>query len=116
MRRIAPGLGGFADSLTVRTLGSALQQGLHLWLRHWSPAVMVGLIRSVRIRRVTFALAVADAIARPSAPGSLRDAPVRLISRAITRTAYGVGVWRGALRRRTLLPIVPIVGDRAKDH
>jgi mycofactocin glycosyltransferase len=92
-RSAAPALGGLA--------------------RTWSPLLVLGLAFP-RTRRVcATALLVPAARDRAEAPGNLD--PVRYAALHVADdVAYGVGVWTGCVRARTLRPLVPRLVWRAR--
>lgn len=79
-----------------------------LW-RSWLPLALLASLRSRRIRRTTVAAAVVPALLdrRKAGPGVDID-PIRwTLLHALDQAAYCVGVWRGALRCRSLRALLP---------
>ncbi len=83
--------------------------------RAWGPAVVLALVPR-RTRAVALATLLVPAAADwwsldpASRPGALGYA----VAHAADDVAYGVGVWVGAARRRTLLPLLPQVVVRSR--
>jgi len=105
----APGAGPLAVRLAARGLGWAVRQESALLLRHWWPAAALaaGVSRTAR-RAVLTALAIDLAVTlHETDPLPGRDLPAHLAARRLDDLAYGLGLWRGALRRRTLAPLRP---------
>jgi mycofactocin system glycosyltransferase len=82
--RDAFGLAATGNAFAGRSLASAVR-------RVWWPIVIVAALRSRTARRLLAASALAA------------GHPIRILDDA----AYGVGVWRGMWRERTLAPLVP---------
>ena len=98
-----------AGASTARSAAPALS-GL---VRTWSPLLVLGLAFP-RTRRVCVtALLVPAARDRAEAPGSL-DAVRYAALHVADDVAYGVGVWTGCVRARTLRPLVPRLVWRAR--
>ncbi len=103
-RSVPPDLPGRrveSTRLAVRGLGWAVRQESALALRHWWPPVLAACLVSRTARRmVTTALLVDTLQALPgTAP---RDLPATLLGRRLDDAAYGLGLWTGALRARSL--------------
>lgn len=98
-----------ATRIAARGLGWAVRQESALLLRHWWPLTLFGLRHPAVRRAVLTALAVDSAVAA----WELRDAQARpsplavLLSRRLDDLAYGAGLWWGALRSRTAIPLLP---------
>lgn len=98
--------------LTVGGLwGSARQLG-HCALRHHWPVALLAAAMSGRARRLLLGVALADAAlgyrkARPRS-GFIRY----LLVRRAADLSYGAGLWWGALRARTLAPLLPRLAGR----
>ena len=80
---------GAAFQLAMRGHLGAAPQLASAVRRVWWPIVVIGAIRSKRLRRIAVASVLADIRATP------------------TDAAYGWGVWTGMIRHRTVAPIVP---------
>lgn len=117
--RLTRTLGGSADSaelaralVATGTLNAIGQCGT-LVLRHWWPVGLILSLASPRFRRVLGAWALIDSIA-----GYRRNRPhldlVRYAAlRRLDDLAYGAGVWRGAVRYRSLGCLVPVLTPRS---
>ncbi|GAA1949221.1 mycofactocin biosynthesis glycosyltransferase MftF [Nocardioides panacihumi] len=97
-----------AAALAARGLGWAARQESALLLRHWWPAAAVLATVSPTARRAMASAVVVDAIVAATVDRPLRrdDSP-RLglaevaLGRRLDDLAYGLGLWSGALRRRS---------------
>jgi mycofactocin system glycosyltransferase len=83
------------------TFQGMVGQTVGLMLRHWSPATLALSIVSRRARRVAVVVGLVDGLVAYRSSGVDLD-PVRfLAARRSEHLAYGLGVWRGALRERS---------------
>ncbi|OAA26828.1 mycofactocin system glycosyltransferase [Frankia sp. EI5c] len=101
-----------AADLVGRGLVSTAGQTSALMLRHWWPLSLAGCLISRRARRAVLVAALADGLVdhRRHAP---RLDPARfLLARRLDDLAYGAGLWTGALRARSLRPLLPQRSDR----
>jgi len=98
-----------AGASTARSAAPALS-GL---VRTWSPLLVLGLAFPRTRRACATALLVPAARDRAEAPGSL-DAVRYAALHVADDVAYGVGVWTGCVRARTLRPLVPRLVWRAR--
>ncbi len=93
--------------LTARAATDTLGQISALLLRHWFPITVLALPFSRRVRRATAAAIVVDAVAQlRSRPAAGNPVP-HLLARRLDDAAYGLGVWRGALRQRSPECLLP---------
>jgi mycofactocin glycosyltransferase len=113
---------------TRNTLWGASQQATRLLLRHWFPVVATLLPVSKALRRAFGAALVVDTVvgltqrsrmttgtARANRPratpktvvGSVRRALTFLLARRLDDIAYGLGVWLGVLKARSLRSVTP---------
>lgn len=96
---------------------AALRQASQAVTRHYWPIAVLGAVASRRVRRAVGLVAVADGLLdwwrhRDRHPG-LRPGPVgHLLARRLDDLAYGTGLWWGALRHRTLAPLLPVRPNR----
>jgi len=96
-----------AALLTLATLRSAGEQvGCCATRHHWPLAVLAALL-SKRARRLLLAYAVFDGLLDYQRCGRPQSFPVHLLLRRLDDLAYGTGVWAGAIRRRTVGPLLP---------
>lgn len=86
---------------------ASLSQGMALLLRHWWPLTAVGSVFSKRVRRAVLVCAVLDAAVEyyRLSPGMTKSSFA--LARRLDDIAYGVGVWRGAIRGRSTRALVP---------
>jgi mycofactocin system glycosyltransferase len=97
-----------AGRLAVRGLGWAVRQEASLLLRHWWPAALVAGAVSPSARRMLLTAWAVDTAVAVTVDRPLRrpDLPppgllATLAGRRLDDLAYGLGVWSGALRRRS---------------
>jgi len=107
--------GRVAALLVGLGLVSAAHQAAGLLVRHWWPVAAVGCLRSRRVRRAVLVAALAEGLLdwrrhRPEQPEHGLD-PVRyVLAHRADDLGYGAGlVGGGALRRRTLAPLRPVL-------
>ncbi len=80
--------------------------------RVWWPLASVAALASKRLR-VVVALAVLAGPVLEYIEGRRPADPIRTISlRVLDHAAYGWGVWRGMIRERTLVPLIPTLKAR----
>lgn len=106
--------GRAAAQLTGLGLYSAMNQAAGLLTRHWWPIAVVGCLISRRIRRATLAAALAEGLLdwyqHRSEPSYPKLDPIRyLLVHRLDALGYGSGLWCGAIRRRTLAPLLPVI-------
>jgi mycofactocin system glycosyltransferase len=93
--------------LTLAMLRSAGEQvGCCATRHHWPLAVLAALL-SRRARRLLLAYAVFDGLLDYQLCGRPQSFLVHLLLRRLDDLAYGAGVWAGAVRRRTVAPLLP---------
>ena len=92
--------------LTRRSTIDAFLQIMALLLRHWSATVVAATI-SRRMRRAAFAAVVLDTFIEYRPGRTTAGLGDFLIARRLDDAAYGLGVWRGALRARSLQCLTP---------
>jgi len=86
---------------------AALWQTSAALTRHWWPVAAIAGVFSPRLRRALIAGAIIDGLAdwwriRPDL-----DPARYVLARRLDDLAYGVGLWSGAVRHRTLAPLLP---------
>ena len=103
--RLAVRLAGGGTVAAGRPIGSALS-------RTWWPIAIPAAIAFPKLRRPVAALIVAppllDWVDRRPPLDPARYVAARLLDDA----AYSLGVWQGCLRRRTIRPLLPVLGNR----
>jgi mycofactocin system glycosyltransferase len=96
-----------ATRLTATGVLASINQTMALAVRHWWPLAVVVSIFSRRARRVVIVSAVVDAVLEYRRTKPDLD-PVRFaVARRLDDLAYGFGVWRSALRGRSLAALLP---------
>ena len=81
--------------------------------RAWSPALVLGL--AFRRTRTASALALLVPALGDWAPDRETLDPVRAVALHVADdAAYGLGVWVGCARERTLVPLIPRISWRAR--
>jgi mycofactocin system glycosyltransferase len=92
--------------LVIRGLGWALRQESSLLLRHWSPVVLAAALMTRRVRRLLLSALVVDVVVERL--GKTGTDPVTAFNaRRLDDLAYGSGLVVGAVRHRTLAPLMP---------
>lgn len=117
LRKAAPDAGSRA-ALGLRLsgfgLGSAAEQGMALVLRHWWPAAIASAVFSRRARRLLVISAVVEAGGEYLRLRPPMD-PFRFaLARRLDDGAYGLGVWVGAWRSRSLTALLPTRPRRSR--
>ena len=96
-------LAGGGTLAAGRPMGSALS-------RAWWPLAIPAAVAVPKLRLPVTALMLAPPLLDWADRRPPLD-PVRYTAaRLLDDAAYSLGVWQGCLRRRTLLPLVPVVG------
>jgi mycofactocin system glycosyltransferase len=97
----------------ARGFGAGLWQVASAMFRHYWPVTLVAVLCSRRVRQVALALALAEGAAdwaTHRAEGGLD--PLRYLAfKRLDDLAYGAGLWRGALRARSLAALTPTLQD-----
>lgn len=96
-----------AAGLTGRGLLAAVAQTMALLVRHSWPIALTGSFFSRRLRRALVASAIIDAGLEYVRTKPRLDLPRFALARRLDDLAYGTGVWVGALRGRSLRPLLP---------
>ncbi|HEY4004789.1 MAG TPA: mycofactocin biosynthesis glycosyltransferase MftF [Pseudonocardia sp.] len=110
--------GRVAALLTGLGLYGAAEQTANLMTRHWWPLTGLGCLVSARVRRAALAAALVEGLVDwyrhrpgPGEPPGLD--PLRyLVAHRADDLGYGAGLWWGAIRARTLAPLLPAVTRR----
>ena len=96
-----------AAVLATRGVGWAVRQEASLLLRHWWPATLLALpVPAVR-RAVATALVVDTAVALTAAHDDDLDLPALALGRRLDDGAYGLGLWLGAIKGRSVAALRP---------
>jgi mycofactocin system glycosyltransferase len=103
--RLAVRLAGGGTVAAGRPIGSAIS-------RTWWPIAIPAAIMFPRLRRPAAALILAPPLLDWADRRPPLD-PVRYVAaRLLDDAAYSLGVWQGCLRRRTVRPLLPMIGGR----
>jgi mycofactocin system glycosyltransferase len=108
--RSEPGTVPLSARLAAQGMGWAVRQEAALLVRHWWPATAVGLLVSHHVRRATVtALLVDTAVVLVEHRNDQKQLSPALLAlgRRLDDAAYGVGLWRGALRRHSPQALLP---------
>lgn len=96
-----------AAELTANGMLAAVAQAMALLLRHWWPAVAVGLPFSRRLRRAVVTAHLVDATLEQMRTRARMD-PFRFaLARRLDDLAYGAGVWLSVIRARSVKALLP---------
>lgn len=105
---LAVRLAGGGTLAAVRPLGSALS-------RTWWPAAVPAAVALPKLRLPLAALLLAPPLLDWAGRRPPLD-PVRYAAaRLLDDVAYSIGVWQGCARRRTVRPLIPILGRPAEE-
>jgi mycofactocin system glycosyltransferase len=101
-----------ATGLAALGLADSVSQVAALALRHWWPVAALASLRSRRLRRALVLAGVLEAVVdfhrvRPR----MRFVPF-LVARRLDDAAYGLGLWCGAVRGRSVGALRPVVRRR----
>ncbi|MEU6119698.1 mycofactocin biosynthesis glycosyltransferase MftF [Streptomyces sp. NPDC047117] len=96
-----------AALLTLAGLRGTAEQLLRCATRHHWPLALAAGVASRRARRVLLAAALAEGLLDHRRAASGLGPLTHVAVRRLDDLAYGWGVWRGALRRRTAGPLLP---------
>lgn len=101
-----------AAIFVARGFAAGLWQLASAMWRHYWPITLLAVIFSKRIRQLAFAMAVAEGVAdwlKHKEIGGLD--PIRYIAfKRLDDIAYGAGLWRGAIRARSVEALKPTFG------
>jgi mycofactocin system glycosyltransferase len=101
-----------ATLLTLAALrGTGEQLGRCVTRHYWPLAILVAL-RSRRCRWLLLAGAVLDGLLDHKRCGRPQGLAAHLLLRRLDDFAYGTGLWAGAVRRRTVAPLLPRLAAR----
>jgi len=110
LTRLMPDADRPVRAATLLTLGAIRGTGEQLGrcaTRHyWPPAILAALL-SKRARWLLLAGAVLDGLLDHERCGRPQGPLAHLLLRRLDDIAYGTGLWAGAVRRRTVAPLLP---------
>jgi len=75
--------------------------------RHYWPVAVLAAVVSRRARHVLITAAAIEALIDYRQKGLRLNPLAYLLVRRLDDVAYGTGLWRGAIRRRTTAPLIP---------
>jgi mycofactocin glycosyltransferase len=93
--------------LTVAGLRGTAEQLTRCATRHYWPAFALAAVLNRRARRKLIAVAVIEGLVDYRRSGSPLNPLIYLLIRRTDDVAYGAGLWHGAIRDRTVAPLIP---------
>jgi mycofactocin system glycosyltransferase len=105
--RLAVRLAGGGTLAAGRPIGSALS-------RTWWPIAIPAAIAFPKLRRPVAALILAPPLLDWADRRPPLDPARYVAARLLDDAAYSLGVWQGCLKRRTIRPLLPLVGKSAQ--
>jgi len=96
-----------ATLLTLAALRGTGEQLGRCATRHYWPAAILAALLSKRARWLLLAGAVLDGLLDHKRCGRPQGLPAHLVLQRLDDIAYGTGLWAGAVRRRTVAPLLP---------
>ena len=103
--RLAIALAGGGTIAAARPLGSAVS-------RTWWPVAVPAALAVKKLRLPVAALILAPPLLDWAGRRPPLD-PVRYVAaRLLDDAAYSLGVWQGCLARRTIRPLLPVIGGK----
>jgi mycofactocin glycosyltransferase len=106
---LAVRLAGGGTLAAGRPLGSAMS-------RNWWPLAVTAAIAFPRLRRPVAALILAPPLLDWADRRPPLDPARYVVARLLDDAAYSIGVWQGCLGRRTIRPLLPVIGKPAKSE
>jgi mycofactocin system glycosyltransferase len=105
-----------ASRLTLSGINASVNQTIALLVRHWWPIAVVAAVFSKRMARALAVAAVADAVLEYRRTRPNLDFGRYALARRLDDLAYGFGVWKSAVRGRSVRALLPdiVVGDRRR--
>lgn len=103
-----------APVLTAMSLVSTAAQGAAMLNRHHWPVALAFATRSRRFRAIWAVAAVVEGVADHRRVHADLDLPRYLLAHRLDDLAYGAGVWWGAIRARSIRPLLPALPVRRK--
>lgn len=99
-----------AAAMTGSGVESAGWQAARTLTRHWWPLAAAGSLFSKRIRRATILAAVVEGLADYAEIRPDLDPARYVLARRLDDLSYGLGLWRGSWRHRSLRALLPSGG------
>ena len=103
--RLAARLAGGGTLAAARPIGSALS-------RTWWPLAIPAAIAFPRLRRPVAALILLPPLLDWADRRPPLDPARYVAARLLDDAAYSLGVWHGCLKRRTIAPLLPVIGGK----
>jgi len=103
--RLAARLAGGGTLAAARPIGSALS-------RTWWPLAVPAAIALPKLRRPVAALILIPPLLDWADRRPPLDPPRYVAARLLDDAAYSLGVWQGCLKRRTIAPLLPVIGGK----
>jgi len=103
--RLAARLAGGGTLAAARPIGSALS-------RTWWPVAIPAAIAFPRLRRPVAALILLPPLLDWADRRPPLDPARYVAARLLDDAAYSLGVWQGCLKRRTIAPLLPVIGGK----
>jgi mycofactocin system glycosyltransferase len=98
--------------LTLAAVRGTAQQLMHCVTRHYWPVAALAGIMNRRMRYVLVTTAAVDGLIDYRRSGLRLNPLTYLLIRRLDDVAYGAGLWRGAIRERTIAPLIPRLAFR----
>jgi hypothetical protein len=99
--------------LTLAAVRGTAEQLTGCATRHYWPVAILAAAANRRARNVLVLSAAAGGLIDYRRSGSSLNPAAYLLIRRLDDLAYGAGVWRGAIRDRTIAPLIPrLAGSR----
>lgn len=92
--------------IAARGLGWSVRQESALLVRHWLPPVLVAALLSRRARRMVLTAVIVDTFVASANPSEV-DVATAFAARRLDDLAYGLGLWSGAVHRRSIRCVLP---------
>jgi hypothetical protein len=107
--RLAARLAGGGTLAAGRPIGSALS-------RTWWPLAIPAAIAFPKLRRPVAALILLPPLLDWADRRPPLDPARYVAARLLDDVAYSLGVWHGCLKRRTIQPLLPVIGSKRPPH
>ena len=100
--------------LTLAAVRGSAEQLTGCTTRHYWPVAVLAALMSRRARHVLVGCAAIEGLIDYRRSGSNLNPLTYLMIRRLDDMAYGAGLWRGAIRHRTIAPLIPRLALRTK--
>jgi hypothetical protein len=100
--------------LTLAAVRGSAEQLTGCATRHYWPVAALAALMNRRARHVLVSCAAIEGLIDYRRSGSNLNPLIYLMIRRLDDMAYGAGVWRGAIRHRTIAPLIPRLALRMK--